>query len=390
MAAAFQLLSLSSSPNNRATKTRHTSHSTTQTILKKKATLNRVEWTLYECRRSTMKIVADDSKDQNGNSLISKRLAAAIADVHVTENKISQLRNDDDGNYRACILEHELMQQLINLNEINAKSSSVEYTMRLQTIEDNGMKAIQKLKEELELEYESILQRRDIELKRNEVKLRVQSQLLDYNTVTKSRELKQQEEDNRAAAKRNTQELRSMERGMLSKQLLWNRKASNEKELNKSSLKTAESEVLRISKHKVNKERTRKREAQRQDKISSKVKADMESAKAEECRLERLFALAASVPYYGTLRNITPDIHKTTEARKNDVYMSRDNSLADFQCGLQQLRSFTNDRVFSDSKFRLANALHEAGVARSTYARNVVRDAIPRAKEERTTGIQPY
>eukprot|EP00956_Cyclotella_meneghiniana_P040092 scaffold186349_cov36-Cyclotella_meneghiniana.AAC.1 len=182
-----------------------------------------------------------------------------------------------------------------------------------------------------------------------------------------------------------------MERGMLSKQLLWNRKASNEKELNKSSSKTAESEALRISKHKVNKERTRQREAKRQDKISSKVKADMESAKAEERRLERLFALAASVPYYGTLlNNITPDIHKTTEARKNDVYMSRDNSLADFQCGLQQLRSFTNDRVFSDIKFRLANALHEAGVARSTYARNVVRDAIPRAKEERTTGIQPY
>ena len=102
---------------------------------------------VQECRRSTMKIVADDSKDQNGKSLISKRLAAAIADVHVTENKISQLRDDDDGNYRACILEHELMQQLINLNEINTKSSSAEYKMRLQTIEDNGMKAIQKLKE---------------------------------------------------------------------------------------------------------------------------------------------------------------------------------------------------------------------------------------------------
>lgn len=343
---------------------------------------------VQECRRSTMKSIADDSRDQNVESLISNRLSAAIADVQVTENKVSLLNNDDDGNYRVNILEHELMQQLIDLNATNTKSSGVEYTMRLQTIEDNGMKAIQNLKKDLESQYKSILQKKEINLKRNDVKLRVQSQLLEYGKITKKRDLKWQEEESEAATKKNALEVRSMERSMLSKQLLWNhRKASNE--LNSSS-KTAEAEALRISKHRVNKERTRHREAQRKGKISCKMKADLESAKAEERRLGRLFALAASVPYYGTLLNITPDIHKTTEARKNDVYTSRDNSLADFQCGLQQLRSFTNDKVFSDSKFRLANALHEAGVARSTYARNVVRDAIPRAKEERTTGIQPY
>ena len=55
-----------------------------------------------------------------------------------------------------------------------------------------------------------------------------------------------------AAAKNNTLEVLSMEQSMLSKQLLWNCKASNE--LNNSS-KTAQAEALRISKHRVYKER---------------------------------------------------------------------------------------------------------------------------------------
>jgi hypothetical protein len=131
------------------------------------------------------------------------------------------------------------------------------------------------------------------------------------------------------------------------------------------------------------------REMQRQSKIKSKQMSDVESAREEVERLERLSVLASSVPYYRNIINTVPDIHKTTKARTNDVYTGRDASRTDFQCGLQQLKSFTNDKVFSDPKFRLANALHEVGVANSTYARDVVRQTIPR-QEERTTGIKPY
>ena len=130
------------------------------------------------------------------------------------------------------------------------------------------------------------------------------------------------------------------------------------------------------------------RQEQRKEKILAKKKAEDDATKAEERRLERLSALAASVPYYRTIMNTTSDIHRSTEARKHDVYVGRDD-LADFQCGLQKLRSFTNEKLFSDSKFRLGNALHEAGVSHTTYARDVIRNAIPRV-EERTTGIKPY
>ena len=53
------------------------------------------------------------------------------------------------------------------------------------------------------------------------------------------------------------------------------------------------------------------------------------------------------------------------------------------------LTSFSNERVFSDKKFRFSHALHEAGVANSAYAKQAVSELSPRYKE-RTTGIDPF
>ena len=106
----------------------------------------------------------------------------------------------------------------------------------------------------------------------------------------------------------------------------------------------------------------------------------------ERNSFSRLNNLAASVPYYKDIMNKSSDIHKTTEARKQDVYGGR-SKLADFQSG--RLKSFTNEKVFSNANFRLGHALHEAGVANSAYARDAVRNAIPRV-EARTTGIKPF
>ena len=70
-------------------------------------------------------------------------------------------------------------------------------------------------------------------------------------------------------------------------------------------------------------------------------------------RQERLRALAASVPYHDTVKNIRSNVHKTTRARMNDYYEpSSDSTLADFQQGMSKLRSFTDEKVFSDPKFR--------------------------------------
>lgn len=134
----------------------------------------------------------------------------------------------------------------------------------------------------------------------------------------------------------------------------------------------------------------RKRTTYRQERIKSEdmeqKKADEEALRLEEIRLERLNALAASVPYYKSIMDKTSDIHKSTQARKHDVFGGR-SDLADFQSG--KVKNFTNEKLFSDSRFRLGNALHEAGLANSTYVRDVVRQAVPRV-EATTTGIKPY
>ena len=113
--------------------------------------------------------------------------------------------------------------------------------------------------------------------------------------------------------------------------------------------------------------------------------AEAEALRAEERRIERLNALASTTPYYEAIMDKSADIHKSTHARKMDIYDRP--KLADFQSG--NLKSFTNDRVFADANFRLGNALHEAGLAKTDYARDVIRVAIPRS-EARTTHIKPY
>ena len=115
----------------------------------------------------------------------------------------------------------------------------------------------------------------------------------------------------------------------------------------------------------------------------------MENEEREElARQQRLRALAASVPYHSTIKNIKSNIQKSTESRMNDIYEpSSDTGLTDFQMG--KLKSFTNERVFSDPKFRLGFALHEKGLASTAYAVAVMKRLIPR-ETERTTGIQPY
>ncbi len=128
------------------------------------------------------------------------------------------------------------------------------------------------------------------------------------------------------------------------------------------------------------------RQGKGKEKLIARLKAEEEAQGEEEKRLRRLNSLAASVPYYGTIMKANSDIHKSTESRKRDVYQGR-MDLADFQCG--NLKSFTDEQLFRDSRFRLGNALHAAGLAHTEYARDVMREAIPRC-QERTTGIEPY
>lgn len=261
-----------------------------------------------------------------------------------------------------------------------------EYTRRRLGIEKKGLKDIESLVNDLERRIESIEAKKQNQIKMSELRLRIRAQRAKRDDPRKIKKSFHNEDS--MAHSRMKNEIDLLEKSLNAKQVLW-AKAGKKQETAFSMQTELTMEASRLSKHRANKDRTNHREEERKNKIEIKRSCNIASSKAEERRLERLRALAATVPYYQNIVNTTPDIYKTTEARKNDVYTTRDASLADFQCGLQQLKSFTTEKIFSDPKFRLANALHEAGVAQSTYARDVIRCAIPRA-QERITGMKPY
>jgi len=147
-----------------------------------------------------------------------------------------------------------------------------------------------------------------------------------------------------------------------------------------------EEEMKKQRKMRFNQERSAFREEQRENKVFAQQAAVEKSKREREFQLGRLSALALSCPYQKKIADLKPDIHKSTNARQNDFFR-RQNDLADFQLGRH--RSFTDEKLFSDPKFRLSNALYEAGINNTIAARDVIRNAIPRT-EERTTGIKPY
>eukprot|EP00986_Skeletonema_menzelii_P018796 scaffold26715_cov146-Skeletonema_menzelii.AAC.4 len=144
-------------------------------------------------------------------------------------------------------------------------------------------------------------------------------------------------------------------------------------------------EMMKERKRCFNKERSSYREEQRGQRLIAKQEATEKLKRERENQLVRLTKLAMSCPYQKTITALRPDIHKSTNARHHDLF--RENMMADFQSGRHT--SFSEKKVFSDPKFRLAHSLHEAGINKTIAARDVVRNLIP-IKEERTTGIKPY
>jgi polyhydroxyalkanoate synthesis regulator phasin len=97
-----------------------------------------------------------------------------------------------------------------------------------------------------------------------------------------------------------------------------------------------------------NKNRSLFRQSQIESRIATKKVAEEKAAAEEESRITRLNELATRVPYYDSIMEKQADIHKSTEARKHDVYAHP--KLPDFQSN--NLKSFTNEKVFSNPNFR--------------------------------------
>ena len=270
-------------------------------------------------------------------------------------------------------------------NKQKAEAASQEFKKKCQEIENNGLREVERLRNEFDARSKRMRANIDNDLKRKEMYLRLQAMRLEREEVQKT----EAEMQLQAIAKNYEKEANRTKRMLETKQTLMKHQTQQIQESEESRINNLRGdfavEIESLKHQHVNRERTNYRQERIKSKIIAHKRVEGEALKVEEIRLERLNALAASVPYYKSIMDKSSDIHKSTEARKNDVYFR--SNLADFQSG--KLKSFTNDKIFSDANFRLAHDLHEAGLARSTYARDVIRNAIPRV-EARTTGIKPY
>ncbi len=153
-----------------------------------------------------------------------------------------------------------------------------------------------------------------------------------------------------------------------------------ERQRAEDSARKYQEELDRIERIKANGERVSYRETRLLNKLDEKRKALTEAARAEELKYERLSQLAATVPYWDNILDVSPNIHGTTVARENGAYHEDATGLTAFQHGLSKLQSFTNEKVFSDRRFRLGHALHEAGISQTAAARDAVARAAPRER----------
>lgn len=278
------------------------------------------------------------------------------------------------------IIEHIKHRETKKSSKQRAGAAAQDYKVKCQLIENNGLKEVERLREEINARSKSIKASIENDLKRKEMQLRLKAMRLEREEVQK----RDAENQVQAIAKKNgdeyEKEINRTQRILTTKQALMKHQTQQMKDQEESCINILRDdfavEIQSLKQQHANMDRTNYREEQIKNKLMAQQKAESEAMRAEEVRLERLNTLAATVPYYQSIMDKESDIHKSTEARKNDVYGGR-SDLADFQSG--KMKSFTEAKLFSDSKFRLGNALHEAGVAHSTYARDVVRNAIPRA-----------
>jgi hypothetical protein len=122
--------------------------------------------------------------------------------------------------------------------------------------------------------------------------------------------------------------------------------------------------------------------------LAAKKAELLEATQREKEREEKLQKLAASVPYYDKIVSCSSDIHKLTKTREADMFQKDESGLLPFQHGEQRRNFFSDERLFSNARFRLVDALSRAGVLQTPYAHSIIQQMVPR-QTERTTGIQP-
>jgi hypothetical protein len=336
-------------------------------------------------RYRALQLVSDERKQCDIPAVLRKALDS-LRTLDDEDNEVELLKQGLIGELEAAKHEHDMTVHGSTSSSRRMKKAAADTLVRrYDQIKKKGLGDVERLRNRLLEKSRLSTSKRQNETKQQEIHaqlklLRLQQQLNDTQNQQEALPDSKVEEEKAIGLQ---QRLES--RQALSKHHL-DRVQDHEKENEDVLLHSFEEEMMKQRKMSFNKERSAFREEQRENRLLAQQKEEEKSKREREFQLERLSELAMSCPYQKKIADLQPDIHKSTNARQNDFFR-RQSDLADFQLGRH--RSFTDEKLFSDPKFRLTNALYEAGINKTIAARDVIRNAIPRT-EERTTGIKPY
>jgi len=271
------------------------------------------------------------------------------------------------------------------------KSAKDWFRRKKEEFVHNGLQSIETLRQ-------SIAERRETKASRT-----VQSALRESlnKRLTILRELREKEEQiaavqleektSRVRASENAEKELELERRAAMKSAIAQYTDERNKR-NEETRKLAEDSIQIARRQHNNGLRLRKQRINYRDNLLSAKAREREleligESERERERIEKLDKLARSVPYYDRIKECKADIFKTTCSRKHDVYLQNTSELADFQ--MNKMRNFSNERLFSNIRFKLADAFFAGGVSNTSYARSVIKQLVPR-EPERTTGIEPF
>ena len=116
------------------------------------------------------------------------------------------------------------------------------------------------------------------------------------------------------------------------------------------------------------------REVARLEKEKQKQQKMQEKEQEDAQRLEILAHLATTVPYWDAIVNATSQLEHVTAAVKAQEWQQPE----ELSRGFMSLNGFGDRKIIQDARFRLAEALREAGIAQSKVAASVVKEFHPR------------
>jgi hypothetical protein len=324
-----------------------------------------------ECRQKAMLSSKSQNNDDDQNVLPTSLVRALDSlrslsqendscddgKVDALENEIRKKFEDAriEQNYIALIVEKTASsscdEDIILLAKKTSRQKLESLEALTKTIEKDALKDIECLREDINARFQATKSIITTNLKRKEMTLRLKAMRLERESLQKIEAERWTQTEAKDASDAHRKELQQTIRVLESKDALLRHQAHQlavQKENSINIKHDLAEEIKNQSQQLKNKNRFLFRQSQIESKIATKKVAKEKAALEEESRIARLNELATSVPYYDSIMEKQADIHKSTEARKHDVYAHP--KLPDFQSN--NLKSFTNEKVFSNPNFR--------------------------------------